>query len=96
MDIHPVVLVLIVDVAATFAVFILSVITNNCSWYDPYWSVAPIPIAIYYTFAPTASEDVDIVRTVLVLVIICLWGGRLTYNFAFTESKTGGRLGIGT
>ena len=32
------------DVAATLVVFAFSVAFDNSSFYDPYWSVAPLPI----------------------------------------------------
>src|SRR5437899_10794725 len=46
-DQPPIVVMAAADVAATVVVFIFSVIAGNSSVYDPYWSVAPVPIAFY-------------------------------------------------
>jgi hypothetical protein len=43
------------DICATLFVFCLSVAFNNSSFYDPYWSIIPIPLAFYYSFHPQAS-----------------------------------------
>ena len=45
---QPIVIVALADLLATIVVFIFSVITRNSSMYDPYWSVAPIPIALFW------------------------------------------------
>ena len=34
------------DIAATLVVFVFSLILDNSSVYDPYWSVAPVPILV--------------------------------------------------
>ena len=66
------------DIAATIVVFIFSVIFNNSSLYDPYWSLAPVPIALYW--ALHAVSDAVIIRQVAVLLLLAVWAGRLTYN----------------
>jgi len=63
------------DVIATGAVFLVSMATNNSSIYDPYWSVAPIPVVLYW-----ASVGGFRLRAVLVVVLVCAWGVRLTAN----------------
>jgi steroid 5-alpha reductase family enzyme len=65
------------DFAATVIVFVGSVAANNSSVYDPYWSVAPIPIALYWAFGPV---EVPAARRIAIVSLICLWGVRLTYN----------------
>jgi steroid 5-alpha reductase family enzyme len=72
---HPVLVAAVADVAATLAVFAFSVRHDNTSIYDPYWSVAPIPIAISW-----ASRGGGGLRRGLVLAAICAWGARLTAN----------------
>ncbi len=65
------------DVAATLVVFAFSVRHDNSSVYDPYWSVAPVPIAIYWaSFADGGSG----LRRAWVLAIVCVWAARLTWN----------------
>ena len=49
---QPIVRVGLADLAATIVVFIFSVITNNSSMYHPYWSVAPVPIALFWLLQP--------------------------------------------
>ncbi|HEY5284740.1 MAG TPA: hypothetical protein VIM14_18250, partial [Polyangia bacterium] len=46
---HPVWVAALGDVVATLVVFGFSIALDNSSVYDPYWSVAPLPIAIYWT-----------------------------------------------
>jgi steroid 5-alpha reductase family enzyme len=70
---------LFADVAATFAIFAWSVAHRNSSFYDAYWSVAPLPIALYWT---AVGEGADGARVALVLAAIAVWGARLTWNWA--------------
>ena len=67
------------DILATLIVFILSVITRNSSCYDPYWSVAPVPIAVYYVFS---CQHGNRYRQAIVVGLVTVWGVRLTYNWA--------------
>ena len=69
---------LVADVAATVLVFVFSLIFNNASVYDPYWSVLPIIIVVGYTIF-------DFNFTALIPVItVLIWGVRLTANWAYT------------
>ncbi|MGM0578938.1 MAG: DUF1295 domain-containing protein [Myxococcota bacterium] len=77
---HPLAVALVADVAATLVVFGFSVALDNASMYDPYWSVAPIPIVAWWTLAPGAS-DAPPVRQALVVGLVTAWGLRLTWNF---------------
>jgi steroid 5-alpha reductase family enzyme len=77
----PIVVVGLADLAATIVVFIFSVITNNSSVYDPYWSVAPVPIALYWLAQP-GSDGFANPRHVLIFALLCLWAIRLTWNWA--------------
>ncbi|MFW9923439.1 MAG: DUF1295 domain-containing protein [Candidatus Thorarchaeota archaeon] len=78
--VDPIWITLIADVGATIVIFIFSVIFNNVSFYDPYWSVQPIAIAIYWMFLPQAATA-DIYRQAIVLGCISFWGVRLTANW---------------
>lgn len=73
----PVLSVAVADVAATVAVFLFSVMRNNTSMYDPYWSLAPIPIVVVWA---VEAGTLLTPRTVLVVVLVSLWGLRLTFN----------------
>lgn len=70
---------LLADIIATAVVFIFSVIFGNASVYDPYWSVQPIIIGIGLAFSYKLT-----VAGILVLSVVCLWGVRLTANWAYT------------
>ena len=69
------------DIAATVAVFAFSVVLDNSSVYDAYWSVAPMAIAPALAFfAPGVRAPLG--RRALVVALVLAWGARLTYNWA--------------
>ena len=71
---------LIADVVATIITFIYSLLFGNASVYDPYWSVQPIVIVIAFAVkAPTLGA-----AQILPMIAICIWGIRLTANWAYT------------
>lgn len=78
---HPLLLLAAADTAATIVVFIFSVVTHNSSMYDPYWSVAPVPIALFWVLQP-GSSGLASPRHIAVFTLLCLWAIRLTYNWA--------------
>ena len=63
---------------ATCFIYLFSVLFNNSSLYDPFWSVAPIPIVLYLSF--NFSNSVEVL--LLVLTPVLFWALRLTYNWA--------------
>ncbi len=63
------------DVAATCTVFLFSAAHDNSSVYDPYWSVAPVPIAFYWASLGPAG-----LRAAVALALVCAWAARLTGN----------------
>jgi len=69
--------ILIADVIGTIVVFIFSVVFNNSSMYDPYWSVQPFVIAI---FLARPLMEITIAE-MIVLFMVFLYGLRLTLNF---------------
>jgi steroid 5-alpha reductase family enzyme len=76
---HPLAVAACADVAATIAVFLFSFAFGNSSFYDAYWSVAPLPMALYWTVQ--TETPVDRMRQLLVLVLVAVWGARLTFNW---------------
>src|SRR4030042_6540581 len=68
---HPILIAGGADIAATIVVFIFSIIFNNSSIYDPYWSLAPVPIALYWAFH--AYSDAAIIRQLAVLLLLAVW-----------------------
>lgn len=77
----PIATALWADVAATLAIFACSRLYGNSSFYDPYWSVAPVPIAVYWVLLPEASAA-SALRQLLVLGLVSAWAARLTWNWA--------------
>ncbi len=57
------------DVVATCVVFGFSFKFNNSSFYDAYWSVAPVPIAIYWMLLPEAAAA-DGLRQMVVTTLV--------------------------
>lgn len=70
---------LVADVAATVATFVFSLIFCNASVYDPYWSVQPIVILLAFSIGTVMTP-----AKILLLIAVCLWGIRLTANWAYT------------
>lgn len=76
-----IVIVGLADLVATIIVFIFSILTNNSSVYDPYWSVAPVPIALFWLSRPGSNGFAN-PRHILIFALLCLWAVRLTTNWA--------------
>ena len=67
------------DIAATIAILYSVVSTKTRA--SGHWSVIPPLIALYWAMGATAS-GVDSTRVWLVVVLVWLWGIRLTANWA--------------
>jgi steroid 5-alpha reductase family enzyme len=74
---HPVLVAAAADLAATLTVFAFSVRLDNSSLYDPYWSVAPVPIAVFWA---AGAEGGSALRRGWALAVVCVWAARLTAN----------------
>ena len=70
---------LIADVAATVATFIFSLLFQNASVYDPYWSVQPPVILVAFAIGKELTAF-----GILLLVVVSFWAIRLTANWAYT------------
>ncbi|MBQ2155735.1 MAG: DUF1295 domain-containing protein [Clostridiales bacterium] len=70
---------LIADVLCTVFVFIFSLLFKNASVYDPYWSVQPIVIVLFFACGHKLT-----LPSLLLLISILYWGIRLTGNWAYT------------
>lgn len=72
-------------------IFLFSVVLNNSSMFDPYWSVMPVFLLLFFFFHPeghwhlvsgeVASPGMTFVRPVVVFLLVLAWGTRLTWNF---------------
>ena len=70
--------ILITDIAATAIIFVFSIIYNNSSIYDPYWSIVPPFIAIYLMKLYPLGDQL---RQVTILALVLFWSIRLTLNW---------------
>jgi steroid 5-alpha reductase family enzyme len=83
------------DLIATCLVFAASAAFNNSSVYDPYWSVAPVPIAAFWAVTGGIAAGMPggwlrtdagggaglTVRGAVVLALLLAWAARLTFNW---------------
>ena len=69
---------LIADVVATVVIFVFSMLYDNSSAYDPYWSVAP-PVLFFYWISRTGTMGDN--RSLLLLGVTLIWALRLTSNW---------------
>ncbi len=76
---HPITIALVADLAATLAVYAFSAAYSNSSFYDPYWSVAPPAILLFWI---AGAPQLPTVRQIAVSAIVLWWAVRLTYNWA--------------
>ena len=79
-DAHQWLVVLTGHLFATLVVFVSSRIYKYSSLYDPFWSAAPIPIAIYIALWPESSE-INLEKVILILIPVMYWALRLTINW---------------
>lgn len=70
---------LIADAAATVATFVFSIVFQNASVYDPYWSVQPPVILIAFAIGTQMN-----VFSILLIAVVSFWAIRLTANWAYT------------
>jgi steroid 5-alpha reductase family enzyme len=78
---NPYMEMLAADVVATVIIFLFSLALNNSSMYDPYWSVIPVPIALYWIWISPEGNDL---RQFIILGVILFWSLRLTFNWTRT------------
>ena len=77
--------IMVADIVATLVVFVFSLIFNNASVYDPYWSMLPIVLVVTYLFV---MENVSFYHVALICAVL-IWGVRLTANWAYTFTGFG-------
>lgn len=58
--------------------WLLSVVSREHSWVDRAWSIAPVGYVAWFWL----GSDVHDRRLAVMTILVALWGGRLTYNFA--------------
>ena len=78
---NPIFKTLVADVTATLVIFVFGHVFRNASFYDPYWSLAPIIIALYWLLSVSQYNAISW-NQLLVLALVMIWGLRLTFNWA--------------
>merc|ERR1719215_1942310 len=68
---------LILDLSCTCFIYFFSLIFNNSSCYDPYWSILP-PLILGHQLGGKAFLTG---RDYVIAVVVLIWGARLTYNW---------------
>ena len=67
------------DVVATAVTFLFSILFQNASVYDPYWSVQPPVILVAFAVGKELTAF-----GMLLLFVVFFWAIRLTANWAYT------------
>ena len=78
---HPILIAFVADVAATLVIYAFARYFKNASFYDAYWSLAPIAIAVFFLLSAAACGTCYC-RQMIVISLVAVWGLRLTYNWA--------------
>jgi steroid 5-alpha reductase family enzyme len=78
---HLVLIAFVADIAATLVIFSFARMYSNASFYDAYWSLAPIAIALYWALGAAAESTLP-ERQAMVITLVAVWGIRLTWNWA--------------
>ena len=76
----PLLMLLLADIAATLVIYLFGRLFRNASFYDPYWSVAPLVIALFWLLR--GSSGGVTIRQIIVVLLVFAWGLRLTWHWA--------------
>jgi len=79
--ISPIWELLIIDIAATLWIYLWSCVFRNASLYDPYWSIAPLFLGLFWLDQSYQYIGDVPLKLWIIYGIIALWAIRLTYNF---------------
>jgi steroid 5-alpha reductase family enzyme len=75
---RPVLSMLIADVVMTIVVFFIGTVIKNASLYDPYWSLIPPFLLVFWMVSVGPLINMSII---LLLIVLIMWSVRLTYNW---------------
>ena len=67
-------------IVATLVIYLASVLAKNSSFYDPFWSIAPLPIVLYLSFM-SYEKDINLIKILVILIPVTYWSLRLTNNW---------------
>ena len=76
-DINPLYEIFIADIIATVVIYLFSYYFKNSSIYDPYWSVIPPFILLYWIMI----SEYNLLTSILLLFSVLFWSIRLTFNW---------------
>ena len=74
---NPLLVVSVLAASLALLSFAFGMLTGDYSWVDRLWSTAPVGFAWIYAWRSEMDP-----RLLVVAILVTLWGGRLTYNFA--------------
>ena len=78
------IMILFAHSVATFGIYITSLIFKNSSMYDPFWSVAPIPIVLYLGYFSNNLQLDQLGVSLVVFVVLFVFvreSGFLSFVF---------------
>lgn len=78
--IHIIFVLLLADIGATLAIFLIGLVYRTPSIYDPYWSLQTIMIGISLMISYNSFN----LGTILFMIIVLIYSLRLTINFITT------------
>ncbi len=77
---HPLFIVITLDILATLVIFLFSLMFNNSSLYDPYWSIVPPIVMLFWVFNEQTLGALTLMQ-ILILSTVIFWSLRLTLNW---------------
>ena len=77
---HPLLVVFTLDILATLVIFLFSLMFNNSSLYDPYWSIVPPVVMLFWVFNAQTLGALTLMQ-ILILSTVIFWSLRLTLNW---------------
>lgn len=69
--------------AATGVLWLIGLLKRNPSVFDPYWSIAPVPVVAAWACDPASAAAVP-ARQLVVVALVSAWALRLTWHFLCT------------
>lgn len=68
-------------IISTLVIYAFARLTGNASMFDPYWSLGPAAVAVYF-WVVSSGEAVVPLRQSIVILLVLTWSIRLTLNWA--------------
>jgi len=75
-------------IASTLVIYGFARFTGNASMFDPYWSLGPLAVAVYFWMVSSGQGAVPL-RQFMVILLVGIWSIRLTLNWAGTWQGLG-------